>query len=193
MKNQLMYNRIKESQVPLIVLLNKIDLTEQSIVVKKIESYNKEFPNADVLPISALNKFNLEKVLSKISQLIPEGEAYYPKDVITDKSERFFVQEIIRGKILKHYKKEIPYSVEIEVNEFKKGEGKLHISTVIYVMRESQKRILIGHKGLGIKRIGTEARRDLESFFDHNIYLETIVKVKKNWRDNMSQLKRFGY
>ena len=180
MKNQLMYNRIKESQVPLIVLLNKIDLTEQSIVVKKIESCKKEFPNSDVLPISALNKFNLEKVLSKISQLIPEGEAYYPKDTITDKSERFFVQEIIRGKILKHYKKEIPYSVEIEVNEFKKGEGKLHISTVIYVMRESQKRILIGHKGLGIKRIGTEARKDIEKFLDENIYLETLIKVKKN-------------
>ena len=124
---------------------------------------------------------------------MPEGEPYYSKDTITDKSERFFVQEIIRGKILKHYKKEIPYSVEIVVNEFKKRQEKLHISSVIYVMRESQKRILIGHKGLGIKRIGTEARKDIENFLQENIYLETLIKVKKNWRDDSSQLKKFGY
>ena len=193
MKNQLIYNRIKDSNIPLIVLLNKIDLTEQSVVVKKLDFWKKEFSNADIFPVSALNKFNLEKVLLRISQLLPEGEPYYSKDTITDKSERFFVQEIIRGKILKHYKKEIPYSVEIVVNEFKKRQEKLHISSVIYVMRESQKRILIGHKGLGIKRIGTEARKDIENFLQENIYLETLIKVKKNWRDDSSQLKKFGY
>ena len=193
LKDQDIYNRLKKTDIPLILLLNKIDLIDQDAVINQLEYWKQDFPNADILPVSCLNKFNLEQVLNRIIELLPVSPAYYSKDAITDKSERFFVEEIIREKILKHYKKEIPYSVQVEVQEFKKDEKILHISTIIYVMRESQKRILIGHKGLGIKRIGTEARRDLESFFTHNIYLETIVKVKKNWRDNMSQLKKFGY
>ena len=193
LKDQDIYNRLKKTDIPLILLLNKIDLIDQDAVINQLEYWKQDFPNADILPVSCLNKFNLEQVLNRIVELLPVSPAYYSKDAITDKSERFFVEEIIREKILKHYKKEIPYSVQVEVQEFKKDEKILHISTIIYVMRESQKRILIGHKGLGIKRIGTEARRDLESFFTHNIYLETIVKVKKNWRDNMSQLKKFGY
>lgn len=193
MKNQLIYNRIKDSELPILLLLNKIDLIEQNIVVKKIDILKKEFPNADIFPVSALNKFNLERVLLRIIELLPVAPAYYSKDIITDKSERFFVEEIIREKILKHYKKEIPYSVEVAVHEFKKKEDKIRISTIIYVMRESQKRILIGHKGLGIKRIGTEARKDIEKFLNQKIYLETVIKVKKNWRDDMSQLKKFGY
>ena len=193
LKDQDIYNRLKKTDIPLILLLNKIYLIDQDAVINQLEYWKQDFPNADILPVSCLNKFNLEQVLNRIIELLPVSPAYYSKDAITDKSERFFVEEIIREKILKHYKKEIPYSVQVEVQEFKKDEKILHISTIIYVMRESQKRILIGHKGLGIKRIGTEARRDLESFFTHNIYLETIVKVKKNWRDNMSQLKKFGY
>ena len=193
LKDQDIYNRLKKTDIPLILLLNKIDLIDQDAVINQLEYWKQDFPNADILPVSCLNKFNLEQVLNRIVELLPVSPAYYSKDAITDKSERFFVEEIIREKILKHYKKEIPYSVQVEVQEFKKDEKILHISTIIYVMRESQKRILIGHKGLGIKRIGTEARRDLESFFTYNIYLETIVKVKKNWRDNMSQLKKFGY
>ena len=193
LKDQDIYNRLKKTDIPLILLLNKIDLIDQDAVINQLEYWKQDFPNADILPVSCLNKFNLEQVLNRIIELLPVSPAYYSKDAITDKSERFFVEEIIREKILKHYKKEIPYSVQVEVQEFKEDEKILHISTIIYVMRESQKRILIGHKGLGIKRIGTEARRDLESFFTHNIYLETIVKVKKNWRDNMSQLKKFGY
>ncbi|MEE2953864.1 MAG: GTPase Era [Bacteroidota bacterium] len=193
LKDQEIYSRIKQISTPLILLLNKIDLIDQKAVINQLKYWEKEFPNADVFPVSCLNNFNLEKVLERIIHLLPVSPEYYSKDTITDKSERFFVEEIIREKILKHYKKEIPYSVQVQVQEFKKDENILRISTIIYVMRESQKRILIGHKGLGIKRIGTEARRNLEKFLGQNIYLETIVKVKKNWRDNINQLKRFGY
>ena len=143
--------------------------------------------------MSILNKFNLDVIKNKILELIPISPAYFDKNAITDKSERFFIEEIIREKILKHYKKEIPYSVEIEVEEFFEEEEIIRIRAIIYVMRNSQKGIIIGHKGMGLKRIGTEARRDIEKMLDKKIFLETPVKVKKNWRNDNRQLKKFGY
>jgi GTP-binding protein Era len=145
------------------------------------------------VPISALNGFNVKEIVSMIVEQLPESPAYYDKDAITDKSERFFIEEIIREKILKHYKKEVPYSVEIEVEEFFEEEEIIRIRAVIYVLRESQKGILIGHKGLGLKRIGTEARKDIEQMLDKKVFLATPIKVKKNWRDDDRQLKKFGY
>ena len=176
-----------------MLLLNKIDLARQEDVKKEINKWRKDFPNAQVLPISALNKFNLDVIKNKILELIPISPAYFDKNAITDKSERFFIEEIIREKILKHYKKEIPYSVEIEVEEFFEEEEIIRIRAIIYVMRNSQKGIIIGHKGMGLKRIGTEARRDIEKMLDKQIFLETPVKVKKNWRNDNRQLKKFGY
>ena len=184
---------MKKTAVPVLMLLNKIDLAEQDSVAQEIERWSKELPNAETLPISALNNFNIEKIKNRLVELLPVSPPYYAKDAITDKSERFFVEEIIREKILKHYKKEVPYSVEIEVEEFFEEEDIIKIRAIIFVMRESQKGIIIGHKGQGIKRIGTEARRDLEKFLGKKIYLETPVKVKKNWRNDDRQLKQFGY
>lgn len=183
---------LKES-IPLIILINKIDLMKQEEVEKEILHWNKKMPEAYILPISALNKFNIENIINHIIQVLPESEPYYPKDTLTDKSERFFVQEKIREKILKHYKKEIPYSVEVKVEEFINEDNIIRIRAIIYVLRESQKRIIIGHQGQGIKRIGSEARKDLEKFLNKKIFLQTPVKVKKNWRNNKSQLKEFGY
>ena len=183
---------VKES-IPLIILINKIDLMKQEEVEKEILHWNKKMPEAYILPISALNKFNIENIINHIIQVLPESEPYYPKDTLTDKSERFFVQEKIREKILKHYKKEIPYSVEVKVEEFINEDNIIRIRAIIYVLRESQKRIIIGHQGQGIKRIGSEARKDLEKFLNKKIFLQTPVKVKKNWRNNKSQLKDFGY
>ena len=183
---------VKES-IPLIILINKIDLMKQEEVEKEILHWSKKMPDAYILPISALNKFNIENIINHIIQVLPESEPYYPKDTLTDKSERFFVQEKIREKILKHYKKEIPYSVEVKVEEFINEDNIIRIRAIIYVLRESQKRIIIGHQGQGIKRIGSEARKDLEKFLNKKIFLQTPVKVKKNWRNNKSQLKDFGY
>tara|TARA_B110000444_G_scaffold234596_1_gene245021 strand:+ start:554 stop:1003 length:450 start_codon:yes stop_codon:yes gene_type:complete len=146
-----------------------------------------------ILPISALNGFNLKEIIAKIVDKLPESPPYYDKDAITDKSERFFIEEIIREKILKHYKKEIPYSVEIEVEEFFEEEDIVRIRAIIYVLRESQKGILIGHKGMGLKRIGSEARRDIEKMLDKKVFLATPIKVNKNWRNDERQLKKFGY
>ena len=160
---------------------------------KQIKLWKERVPNAEILPISALNKFNMDKILERIKELLPVAPPYYEKDVITDRSERFFVSESIREKILKHYKKEVPYSVQVEIEEFEDEEEIIRIRAIIYVLRESQRGIIIGHKGAGVKRIGTEARRELERFFDKKIFLETVVKVKKNWRDDDRQLKSFGY
>ena len=168
-------------------------MAEQEEVVEQINFWKERVPNAEILPISALNKFNMDKILERIRELLPVAPPYYEKDAITDKSERFFVSENIREKILKHYKKEVPYSVQVEVEEFEDEEDIIRIRAIIYVLRESQRGIIIGHKGAGIKRIGTEARRELERFFDKKIFLETVVKVKKNWRDDDRQLKSFGY
>jgi GTPase len=193
LKDEKLYQRIKKTSLPLLLLINKIDLSTQDEIADYIDSWKKELPNASVLPISALNGFNLEQIKEHILENIPESPPYYDKDTITDKSERFFIEEIIREKILKHYKKEIPYSVEIEVEEFFEEEDIIKIRAIIYVLRESQKGILIGHKGLGLKRIGTEARRDIEVMLDKKVYLETPIKVNKNWRNDIKQLKKFGY
>ena len=193
LKDEKLFERIKKTSIPVLLLLNKIDLVDQDDVTNQIEIWKKLVPNAEILPISALNKFNIQEILDRILELLPVCQAYYEKDAITDKSERFFVEEKIREKILKHYKKEIPYSVQIEVEEFFEEEDIIRIRAIIYVLRESQRGIIIGHKGQGIKRIGTESRRDLEKFLGKKIFLETPVKVKKNWRDDDRQLKKFGY
>ena len=193
LKDEKLFEKIKKTSIPVLLLLNKIDLVDQDDVSNQIEIWKKLVPNAEILPISALNKFNIQEILDRILELLPVCQAYYEKDAITDKSERFFVEEKIREKILKHYKKEIPYSVQIEVEDFFEEEDIIRIRAIIYVLRESQRGIIIGHKGQGIKRIGTESRRDLEKFLGKKIFLETPVKVKKNWRDDDRQLKKFGY
>jgi GTP-binding protein Era len=193
LKDENLYSRIKNTKLPLMLLLNKIDLAEQDEVMDAIRFWEKELPNAMILPISALNGFNIKEIVAKIVDKLPESPPYYDKDAITDKSERFFIEEIIREKILKHYKKEIPYSVEIEVEEFFEEEDIVRIRAIIYVLRESQKGILIGHKGMGLKRIGSEARRDIEKMLDKKVFLATPIKVNKNWRNDDRQLKKFGY
>jgi|TARA_B110000263_G_scaffold4476_1_gene3801 GTP-binding protein Era len=193
LKDENLYQRIKKTNLPLMLLLNKIDLAEQDQVLDAIRFWEKELPKAIVLPISALNGFNIKEIISAVVDKLPESPPYYDKDAITDKSERFFIEEIIREKILKHYKKEIPYSVEIEVEEFFEEEDIIRIRAIIYVLRESQKGILIGHKGLGLKRIGSESRRDIEKMLDKKVFLATPIKVKKNWRNDDRQLKKFGY
>ena len=193
LKNQKLFERLKKTSVPVLMLLNKIDLAEQDFVEQEMERWGAELSNAELLPISALNNFNIDVIKEKLVEMLPISPPYYEKDAITDKSERFFIEEIIREKILKHYKKEIPYSVQIEVEEFFDEEDIIKIRAIIYVMRESQKGIIIGHKGMGLKRIGTEARKDIEKFLDKKVFLVTPVKVKKNWRNDNQQLKKFGY
>ena len=193
LNNKMFFKKLKSIHIPIILLLNKIDLASQELINKEINKWKLIFPKADIFPISALNKFNLENVKNRIIELLPESPPYYDKDSITDKSIRFLIQEIIREKILTHYKKEVPYSVQIEVEEFVENDDIVKIRAIIYVMRESQKGILIGHKGMGLKRIGKEARKDIENMIHKHVYLETPIKVKKNWRDDIKQLKRFGY
>jgi GTPase len=187
------YNRIKTLQVPVLLLLNKVDLSKEEEVETKMNYWKEKLPNAEVIPVSALLGFNLEKVFQRILDLMPEGEAYYPKDQLTDKPERFFVAEKVREKIFLHYKKEIPYSSEVVVNSFKEDEKIIRIEAEIYVARDSQKGIIIGHKGESIKRVGVEARKDLEKFFEKQIHLELFVKVKKDWKNDDRMLKNFGY
>ena len=193
LKNKGFVERLENAEVPILLLINKIDLSEQDFVEKEIEKWSLQLPNASILPISALNNFNLDIVKRKLVELLPICSPYYDKDAITDKSERFFVEEIIREKILKHYKKEIPYSVEVDVEEFFEEKEITKIRAIIYVMRESQKGIIIGHKGMGLKRIGSEARKDIEKMLEKKVFLETPVKLKKNWRNNKKELKKFGY
>ena len=193
LKDQALFERIKHSDIPLILLLNKIDKVEQDFVSEQMALWAELLPKAEIYPISALNKFNLEIVMQRIKDLLPLSPPYYEKDALTDKSERFFVTETIREKILKYYKKEIPYSVEVEVEEFFDEKDIIKIRAIIYVIRESQKGIIIGHKGVALKKVGTLARRDLESFFPKKIFLDLYVKVNKDWRDDDKQLKRFGY
>ncbi|MCG8206749.1 GTPase Era [Tenacibaculum finnmarkense] len=193
LKNEAFFKRIIHSEIPVILLLNKIDKSSQEEVEEKIEYWKNKVPNAFVYVISALEKFNVDAVFTKIIELLPEGPAFYPKDQLTDKPERFFVNEKIREKILTHYKKEIPYSIEVETEEFFEEENIIKIRSVIMVERETQKGIIIGHKGSALKRVGTESRKDLEVFFDKKVFLELYVKVNKNWRSNDKQLKRFGY
>ena len=193
LKDNDIFEKIQQLKIPLIILLNKIDLFSQEKVLEEIENWTSKFSTAKVLPISALNGFNMNEVIELILEVLPESPPYYSKDDVTDKSERFFVEEIIREKILKHYKKEVPYSVEISVEEFFEEEEIIKIRAIIYVLRESQKGIIIGHKGLGLKRIGTESRKDIEKMLAKKVFLNTPIKVKKDWRDNSNQLKKFGY
>ena len=193
LKDKKLFERLKNTSVPLLMLLNKIDLADQDFVSKEMVRWKEKLPNAELLPISALNNFNIDVIKNKILELLPVCPPYYDKEAITDKSERFFIEEIIREKILKHYKKEIPYSVEIEVEEFYDEKDIVKIRAKIYVLRESQKGIIIGYKGMGLKRIGTESRRDIEKMLNKKVFLETPIKVKKNWRNDNRELKKFGY
>lgn len=192
-KNEAFFNKIINSKIPVILLLNKIDKSTQEEVAEKIAYWREKVPNSFVYIISALEKFNVDTVFYKIIELLPEGPPYYPKDQLTDKPERFFVNEKIREKILMHYKKEIPYSVEVETESFIEEETIVRIRSVIMVERETQKGIIIGHKGTAIKRVGAEARKDLERFFLKKVFIELYVKVNKDWRSDKNQLKRFGY
>ena len=193
LKNEDFFRRIINSKIPVILLLNKIDKSSQEEVQEKIDFWKKKVPNSFVYIISALEKFNVDTVFYKIIELLPEAPPFYPKDQLTDKPERFFVNEAIREKILQQYKKEIPYSVEVETESFIEEDDIIKIRAVIMVERETQKGIIIGHKGTAIKRVGTDARKDLQFFFGKKIFLELYVKVNKNWRSNDRQLKRFGY
>ena len=193
LKNEAFFQKIIHSEIPVILLLNKIDTSSQEVVEQKVDYWKEKVPNAIVFVISALEKFNVDSLFEKIVTLLPEAPPYYPKDQLTDKPERFFVNEKIREKILIHYKKEIPYSVEVETEEFTEEEHIVRIRSVIMVERETQKGIIIGHKGTAIKRVGAEARKDLEKFFEKKVFIELYVKVNKNWRSDKNQLKRFGY
>jgi GTP-binding protein Era len=186
-------DKIKDSGLPVIIAVNKVDLTNQNDLEKIVETWHKAFPDSPVIPLSALKNFNLDILLNAIKEKLPESPPFFPKDQLTDKYERFFASEIIREKILLHYKKEIPYSVEIEIESFSDEKTILKIRAVIHVTRDSQKGIIIGHKGIMLKRVGTEARKDMEDFFGKKIFLELYVKVTKDWRDKTASLKRFGY
>ncbi|MCK5906302.1 MAG: GTPase Era [Flavobacteriales bacterium] len=194
LKDESFFEKIRGSKVPVLLLVNKIDtVTEQDEIVEKIDYWKEKVPNAMVLPISAKEGFNVDVVFDKILELLPESPAFYPKDQLTDKPERFFVNEIVREKILIHYKKEIPYAVEVVTEDFFEEEEIIRIRTIIFVERDSQKGIIIGHKGNMLKRVGTEARKDLQKFFDKHVHIELVVKIDKNWRSSDRQLKKYGY
>lgn len=185
--------KIKTSGIPVIVVINKIDLSNQNDLDLLAEIWKKVFPYSTIIPVSALKKFNLDTLLRAIISYLPESPPYFPKDQLTDKYERFFASEILREKILIHYKKEIPYSVEIEIESFVEETGIIRIRSLIYVERESQKGIIIGHKGAMLKLVGTEARKSMEDFFGKKVFLELYVKVTKEWREKPVMLRRFGY
>ena len=193
LKDDIFFKKITSTKTPVILLLNKIDTSDQKILEKQAELWQSKVPNAEFYPISALTGFNIKNVFNRLIELLPQSPPFYPKDQLTDKPERFFVNEKIREKILMYYKKEIPYAVEVETEEFFEDEKIIRIRSVIMVERETQKGILIGHKGKALKRVGVEARKDLEQFFEKKIYVELYVKVNKNWRSNPRELKRFGY
>jgi len=192
-KNLDYISKIQSSGIPVIVLINKIDLSNQEEVIRLFEYWSGVFPGASVFPVSATEKFNLEPVFDAILHLLPENPPYFSKEELTDRSERFFMQEIIREKILLHYQKEIPYSSEVEVEAFREENGLIRIRGVIYVERESQKGIIIGKGGIALKRVGTEARQEAEEFFGKKIFLELYVKVAREWRDKENALRKFGY
>ena len=208
-KNMDFLEKVQRMQIPVLLLINKIDelaspssqssqsspssQTSQARLTSIVEKWHTLLPNAEILPISAKNKFGVDLLLKRIQELLPESPAYFDKDQLTDKPARFFVSEIIREKILLYYDKEIPYSVEVAVERFKKTEKNIHINAVIYVERDSQKGIIIGHQGVALKKVSTEARKALEKFFDKPIYLETFVKVDKDWRSSQRELDAFGY
>ena len=192
-KDSEVHDKIQNAKIPTIILLNKIDLSTQEDIKNQINIWSNQYPDTEIYPVSALNNFNTEKVINRIIELIPESPAYFPKDQLTDKPERFFVNEKLREKILLYYNKEIPYSVEVQTEEFKEEESIIRIRSLILVERESQKGIIIGHNGVALKKIGSKARIDLEKFFGKKIFIELHVKVSKNWRSNSNQLRKFGY
>ena len=185
--------KLARIKIPILILINKTDLDNSSSVSRLTEAWSTIIPGSEILPVSALKGFNLEKLLNRIISLLPESPPYWPKDEITDRSERFFASEIIREKILLNYRKEVPYSVEVEIVSFKETENLISISAIIYVIRDSQKGIIIGKQGLALKKTGTMARKDLEEFFGKKIFLEVQVKVKKDWRNDPWMLRQFGY
>ena len=193
LKDDKFFKQIELSKIPVLLLLNKIDNSDQYTLETQVEYWKEKLPKVELLPISALNNFNIDTVLKRIIELLPESPPFYPKDQLTDKPERFFVNETIREKILLNYKKEIPYSVEVDTEEFFEDDNIIRIRSIIMVERDTQKGIIIGHKGTALKRVGVQARKDLEKFFGKQIHLDLYVKVNKNWRNNERQLKRFGY
>lgn len=193
LKDEGFFEKIKNSKIPVLLLLNKIDTSEQEMLEEQVQYWQEQLPTAEIHAISALQNFNVKGVFERIIELLPKSPAYYPKDQLTDKPERFFVNETIREKILQFYKKEIPYAVEIDTEEFFEDDDIIRMRSVIMVERDSQKGIIIGHKGSALKRVGVASRKDLEKFFDKQVHLELYVKVNKNWRSNSRQLKRFGY
>ncbi|MBO6005561.1 MAG: GTPase Era [Paludibacteraceae bacterium] len=192
-KNARFVTMVNESSAPVILVINKIDQIDQEQLEKKVEEWKNIIPRAEILPMAALHKFNLEPLLRRIKELLPESPPFFDKDQLTDKPARFFVTEIIREKILLNYDKEIPYSVEVEVERFKEEENIIRINALIYVERDSQKGIIIGRGGKSLKKIGIEARKDIEAFFDKQVYLELYVKVEKDWRSKDDKLRQFGY
>lgn len=192
-KNIDFLDKVKQLPTPVILLINKIDESNQKELGTIVTKWHSLLPNAEILPISAKNKFGVELLMKRIKELLPESPAYFDKDQLTDKPAKFFVSEMIREKILLYYDKEIPYSVEVRVEQFKETDTSIHINAVIYVERDSQKGIIIGHKGIALKKVSSEARKALEKFFDKKIYLETFVKVDKDWRSSQRELDSFGY
>ena len=192
-KNMEFLEKVQKMDIPVLLLINKIDESDQQTLGDIVEKWHALLPNAEILPISAKNKFGVDILLKRIQELLPESPAFFDKDQLTDKPARFFVSEIIREKILLYYDKEIPYSVEVVVERFKEDDQKIHINAVIYVERDSQKGIIIGHQGVALKKVSTEARKALEKFFDKHIFLEVFVKVDKDWRSSQRELDNFGY
>lgn len=192
-KNMDFLEKVSKMEIPVILLINKIDESEQNQLGDLVETWHKLLPKAEILPISAKNKFGTEILMKRILELLPESPAYFDKDQLTDKPAKFFVSEIIREKILRYYDKEIPYSVEVTVERFKEDERLIRINAVIYVERDSQKGIIIGHQGQALKKVSAEARKSLEQFFGKKIFLETYVKVDKDWRSSKRELRLFGY
>lgn len=185
--------KVKRAKFPVLLVINKIDLSNQEEVMRSLETWKQILPKAEPIPISAREKFNVDYVFKRILDLLPESPPYFPKDALTDKSERFFAGEMIREKILLYYKQEIPYAVEVEIESFKEDQKLIRISALIYVERESQKGILIGNEGRALKKVGRASRLDMEKFFQKKIFLELRVKVKKDWRNNERFIKNFGY
>jgi len=192
-KNADFVEKVNQNTAPILLVLNKIDLIDQEKLITLVEKWKTIIPRAEIFPISALEKFNIEVLFKRIKDLLPESPPFFDKDQLTDKPARFFVNEIIREKILLNYDKEIPYSVEVEVEQFKEEDRLIHINAVIYVERDSQKGIIIGHGGKSLKKVGSEARKDLETFFDKKVFLELFVKVEKDWRNKDNKLRGFGY
>jgi len=192
-KNADFLEKIKMQHVPVLLIINKIDLTDQNKLGEMVEKWQDILPLAEIIPVSAKNNFNLEYLLKRIKELLPDSPPFFEKDALTDKPARFFVTEIIREKILTNYDREIPYSVEVAVEQFKEEDNLIRINAVIYVERDSQKGIIIGQRGRMLKRVGTEARKDIEMFFDKKVFLELFVKVEKDWRNKDVKLKNFGY